>query len=177
MVKFLSLLLFSVFLLTSHHLFSHEEHFQKIVNADILVKWLGQFHPISLHFPIALIVMTCVSEFLSLWFGNKLFKNASHFMIISAAITVIPTVLFGFAYAYETNYEGVLANIFWWHRSSGVFTGIFAIVTAILKELDIRKFWGMKTAYYLCLTILFLSVNITGYLGGEMTFGLWHLLP
>jgi uncharacterized membrane protein len=142
-----------------------------------IIRWLGNFHPIFLHFPIALIIMTVIAELLFFWSGNTLFDQAARFMIIAAAISAIPTALFGFAFGYDANYEGILANIYWWHRFFGVFTTLLTIVTAILRELHSRKQWDTMKAYYLCLAIIFISVNLTGFLGGEMTFGPGHLWP
>lgn len=135
-----------------------------------IVHWFGNFHLIFLHFPIALIVMTVVSELLFCWYGFPVFDQSSRFMIIAAAITTIPTALFGFALAYEAHYEGILFSFFWWHRIFGVFTTLLTIVAAILREDYSGKRWAMK-AYYICLAIVFLSVNLTGYLGGAMSFG------
>jgi len=142
-----------------------------------IIHLLGNFHPIFLHFPIALIVMTVVSELFFFWYENPLFDQASRFMIIAAAISAIPTALFGFAFGYDAHYEGILANFFWWHRFLGVFSTLLTIATAILRELHSRKQWNTMKAYYICLAIIFISVNLTGFLGGRMTFGLSHLWP
>lgn len=174
-------------------LFSHEEHHHEVEDTkqqvtspnstsdtemdnskDTYTKfihWLGQFHPVILHFPIALIVMTVISELLYYWYGAPLFEHASRFMIITAAITAIPTALFGLAFGYDAHYEGMLFNIFWWHRFLGIFTTLLTIVTAFLRELHTRKQWNTMNVYYICLFIIFISVNLTGYLGGSMTFG------
>ena len=140
------------------------------------IKWIGNFHPIVLHFPIALIVMTVIAELLSIKSSYPIFKQAARFMIIAAAITALPTVILGLAYGYGASYEDPLILVFWWHRFLGISTAILAIITAIFKELHVRN--KMKThAYTISLSFLFIFVTVTGYLGGEMTFGLFHLLP
>src|SRR5262249_6508898 len=139
-----------------------------------IIHLLGNLHPIFLHFPIALIFMTIISELFFVWNGNFLFDQAARFMIIAAAISAIPTTLSGFAFGYDAHYEGILADFFWWHRFLGVFTTLLTIVTAILKELHSRKQWNTMAAYYICLAVIFISVNLTGFLGGGMTFGPDH---
>ena len=141
------------------------------------IKWIGNFHPIFNHFPIALIVMTGLSELLFLWFPSPVFSNASRFMIIAAAITAMPAALFGLAYGYEANYTGQLSSVFWWHRFTGISTAILAVTSAVLKELHVRKRVNKIGYYYTALIISILFVTITGYLGGEMTFGLFHMFP
>ena len=176
-VFFLTILM--CLLLVQVQAFSHEGHQEEAaqvqveeVTVDKIIKWVGNFHPILLHFPIALITMAAVSELLFFWNGNPLFDQASRFMILSAAVTVIPTVLTGLAYGYNAQYEGVMASYFWWHRFFGIFTALLAIITAVIRE-----FPSTRAAYYLCLFLLFISVNVTGFLGGSLTFGIGHLWP
>lgn len=97
-------------------------------------------------------------------------------MIIAAAITALPTAIFGLAYGYGANYENTLYFLFWWHRFLGISTAVLAIITAVFKELHVRNKIGVR-AYTISLTFLFIFVTVTGYLGGEMTFGLFRLLP
>ncbi|NGX58772.1 MAG: hypothetical protein K940chlam3_01680 [Chlamydiae bacterium] len=141
------------------------------------IRWIGNFHPISIHFPIALIVMTGLAELLYLKFPYPIYSNASRFMIIAAAVTAIPTALLGLAYGYEANYSGVLSELFWWHRFCGISTAFLAALTAILKELLLRKKINDVIYYYTALVITIAFVTTTGYLGGEMTFGLFNLFP
>ncbi len=135
-------------------------------------QWIGGFHFIFLHFPIALIMMTTFSELLFAWNKRMIFEFASRFMLISAAVLSIPTVILGLTYSYTTSYSGVLAQFIWWHQWLGISTAFFAIFVAC-----IRGFKGTSKLYYLSLFFLFLLVNITGYLGGGMTFGPYHMYP
>ena len=135
-------------------------------------QWLGSFHFIFLHFPIALIVMTGISELLLAWLRRPIFDYASRFMIIAAATLAVPTALLGLIYSYTTSYSGLLADFIWWHMWAGISTAIFAIFVAFIREC-----LGISKLYYMSLFILFLLVNITGYLGGGMTFGPYHMHP
>lgn len=136
------------------------------------MQWIGSFHFIFLHFPIALIAMTVISELLFTWYASPIFDYASRFMLIAAAILAVPTALLGLTYSYTAIYTGILADFVWWHMWSGFATAIFSIFVVFLRES-----YGRKHFYYTCLFLLFLLVNITGFLGGEMTFGPYHMLP
>jgi len=138
------------------------------------IKWIGNYHVIILHFPIALIMMTAVAELFSIKSKSPIFTQAARFMIIAAAITALPAALLGLAYGYGVNYDQTLTQLFWWHRFFGLSTALLAIITACLKELHVRKKIGVL-AYAISLALLVVLVTITGYLGGEMTFGLFHL--
>ena len=93
-------------------------------------------------------------------------------MLIAAAITALPTSLFGLIYSYTGLYEGMLSDFLYWHMWLGISTAIFSIITAFIRE---RK--GPSKLYYACLFFLLILVTLTGMLGGGMTFGPYHMLP
>ncbi len=136
------------------------------------LEWLGHFHFLFLHFPIALIIMTVVAEWLWIWFANPVFNHAARFMIVSAAVFAIPTALFGFALGYHQTYEGLDLELYTWHRFFGVLTVGLVTVTAVLKERHARQPATSLVGYYSCLFLLFLSINLTGVFGGSLAFGL-----
>ncbi len=136
------------------------------------VQWIGSFHFIFLHFPIALIAMTAISELLFAWYKRLIFDYASRFMLIAAAVLAVPTALLGLTYSYTATYNGLLADFVWWHMWFGFVTAILAIFVAFIRES-----WGISKFYYTCLVFLFLLVNVTGFLGGGMTFGPYHMHP
>ena len=135
-------------------------------------QWVGSFHFIFLHFPIALIAMTVISEFLFTYFQRPIFDYASRFMLIGAAIFAVPTALLGLTYSYTASYSGILADFIWWHMWFGIATAVYAILVAFLLERS-----GRNKLYYVSLFLLFLLMNITGFLGGGMSFGPYHMYP
>ena len=135
-------------------------------------QWVGSFHFIFLHFPLALIAMTAISEFLFTWFHRSIFDYAARFMLIAAAVFSVPTALLGLTYSYTASYSGILADFIWWHMWFGIATAVFAIIVAFLRER-----LGRSKFYFTSLFLLLLLVNITGYLGGGMTFGPYHMYP
>ena len=96
---------------TTKHKHNHDSNISKNKSGyKKFIKWIGNFHPIAIHFPIALIVMTGFSELLILLFPKSNFGYASRFMIVSAAITSVPAALLGLAYGYEAVYSGSLSD-------------------------------------------------------------------
>lgn len=151
--------------------FAHEEH-NETGRPDSWMQWIGSFHFIFLHFPIALISTTVISEILFVRYARPIFDFASRFMLIAGAILAFPTAILGLTYSYTATYEGLLANFVWWHMWLGFITAVFALFVAIIRE-----FWGISRFYYMCLVLLFLLVSITGFLGAGMTFGPDHMTP
>lgn len=135
-------------------------------------EWIGSFHLIFLHFPIALIAMTVVSELLYVWYHFPIFNYSSRFMLISGSILALPTALSGWLYSYSSTYDGLLADFLWWHMWLGFIAAAFAIVVTILREA-----YETTKSYYTCLIFLFLLIHITGYLGGGLTFGPYIIFP
>lgn len=155
-------------------LYAHEAHFQGAAEGVYgkLIHWIGNFHLIFLHFPIALIITTACADLLFLYSKKPLFSEASRLMILCTAISAILTVLTGFAFAYQMHYEGILATFYWLHLSLGILIALLAVVAVFLRELHANKKLTSLRAYYFCIVALFISVNATGFFGGEMTFGL-----
>lgn len=133
----------------------------------MVLEWIGNFHFVFLHFPIALIIMTAFAELFFAYTGKAFYSNAARFMLIAATLFALPTALFGYALSIHTTLTADL----YWHRLFGFFTAFFAIITLLLREKQYRR------SYQFALLILFLSINITASLGGDMTFGEDALTP
>lgn len=180
------LFLLLCFLCCNSAVFSHEgHHISALENVHEIIKeptpegrpttwtqWIGSFHLIFLHFPIALINMLVISECLFGLYKKPIYEFSSRFMLISAAIITPITALFGLIYSYSAPYEGLMATFLFWHMWLGTFSAIGIILLAFIRELS-----GANKLYYYCLGVLFLLLNLTGYFGAEMTFGPYHMLP
>jgi uncharacterized membrane protein len=137
------------------------------------IQWLGNFHPVTLHFPIVLIVMACIAEVLLYFSRSEIYRYSARFMILAAPFFTLLTVLSGLAYGYGVSYEPPLGEIFWWHRSLGIAILAITILTATLEYSRARASQANRL-YHPLLLVLFLLVCVTGYLGGELTFGVDH---
>lgn len=137
-----------------------------------LLHWIGNFHLLVLHFPIALAFTAAAAEVAFQRSKNPVFDHAARVMILATALTAIPTVLFGLALGYEAQYEGILADFYWWHRFCGLLTLMVAFITAYWREYVARDH-----LYITFLTLLVVLITLTGYLGGSLTFGPGSLLP
>ncbi|HEV8051354.1 MAG TPA: DUF2231 domain-containing protein [Parachlamydiaceae bacterium] len=192
----MKLFFFLVFISFSLVLFSHEGHHEQkqMKNKEIVqekenvqventqsiegsrtlmwAQWLGSFHFIFLHFPIALINVVAISELLFAIYKKPMFEISSRFMLIVAAIITPPTALLGLIYSYSASYDGLMETFLWWHMWFGISTAIFTIAV-----LYIRERVGISKLYYSFLILLFLMINITGFFGGGMTFGLSLMYP
>src|SRR5204863_420723 len=70
------------------------------------VRWLGRFHLLLLHFPIALVLAAGVGEVVSAWRSSREPSPAVQFCLALAAVTAVPTVAVGWLHAAAGNGVG-----------------------------------------------------------------------
>jgi uncharacterized membrane protein len=133
------------------------------------VRWLGKFHLLLLHFPIALLIAAGVGEVVATWRGYRIPSEVVQFCLSLAAVAVVPTVAIGWLHAAAGN--GVTSpQLLTAHRWLGTFAGVWVIGTALGAWRDARRgvrSRGVRTA----LLIGILLVVATAHAGGLMAHG------
>jgi uncharacterized membrane protein len=131
--------------------------------------WIGKFHLLLLHFPIALVVAASVGEFWSLVQSSRVPGPAVRFCLLLGAISAVATVALGWLHALGGHGAG-MPRILTFHRWLGTTAGLSVVVTAILSEGDARR--GIRSLT--TRTLLFvgaLLIGLTGHFGGILTQG------
>jgi uncharacterized membrane protein len=139
---------------------------------DAWLQWFGNFHFLFVHFPIALIIMACIAELLFTWKKDSQYNFTVNFLLIAAAIFVIPTVLSGLSLAGSGEATSETNSLLDWHEAFGFITLTLTIITVV-----IRIFLGRCPLYLWSLFLLLICVLTTSHLGGLMAFGDFNLLP
>jgi uncharacterized membrane protein len=131
------------------------------------ISWIGKFHLLMLHFPIALLMSALSAEVWSIRKGSRIPSPTVRFCLGSAALSSVTTVTLGWLFALSgQGTSGLLA----WHRWLGTITGVCAVTLAIVSELDSRR--GVRRWSTRALILAgALLVGITGHLGGLMVHG------
>lgn len=177
------LLLLLIFLSFNNTHFAHEGHHENAVATTVQnqensteasqekkssswTQWIGSYHLILLHFPIALINMVAISDVLWIRYRKPIFDYSSRFMILSAALLAPPTAILGWIYSYSFPYEGPMRIFLLWHMGFGISATLLAVITALIREK-----MGQCKLYYTCLVILVILIIFTCFYGGKMTFG------
>lgn len=141
-----------------------------------IITFIGKFHPVAVHLPIALFLVAALAELLFLFTGGpSLLRSAARFNLLIAVPTAAISVLLGFAAETGTDYPQDYTKIFLLHRSMGVVSLILGTIAALFSELAIRISSGavIKT-YRTALLLTVISVSLTGHLGGLLVYGLNH---
>lgn len=138
-----------------------------------LITFLGKFHPLVVHFPIALVLGAFVAEVLGVVTRKSLFSDAARFSIALAAISVVVTVGLGWAAGVSAHYPGELTRTLWLHRWVGTVTGFLVLATAALSEKSRLGTARGKPliAYRALLLLASVAVGVTGHLGATLIYG------
>ena len=135
----------------------------------------GFFHPATVHFPIALLLVGGV--FVALGFKWPAVGTQVPLACLwIGSITAIAATAMGWSFAVEKGYGSWTkvdtdAEIFW-HRWSAVIVTAIAVVSAIVALVAVlRKRPGLNPVWKTGLVIVSLLIGLVGHQGGELTYG------
>jgi uncharacterized membrane protein len=137
--------------------------------------WVGHFHPVSTHFPVALMFVAVFAEGLAWWTRRDSWLQTVRFLVVLAALGALAAAVLGWINAYFAVYTGTSTMILQWHRWLGTGTALWSFVCAGLVmiyecqegTLERRRFRG-------ALLLGAALVGISGFLGSALIYGLDH---
>ncbi|MEO7933186.1 MAG: DUF2231 domain-containing protein [Chthoniobacterales bacterium] len=139
-----------------------------------LIRALGQFHPPSAHFPIALLIAAFPAEVMWKRTRKPNWKSTVRFCVMLGAISAVLTALLGWCNA--SPHTGELAHIMEWHRWLGTGTAVWAVGLAIISEMAHKvgqpRLW--RYSFRTTLVAGILLVSFTGYFGAALVYGIQH---
>lgn len=130
---------------------------------------LGQFHPPSTHFPIALLIAALPAELMFLLTKKDSWKETVRFCVLLGAASAVVTASLGWCEAAVSHFSGMSANVLTWHRWWGTATAVWAVFVAALAQRS-----HSRSLFRLTLLIGIIFVSIAGYLGASLIYGLNH---
>ena len=152
----------------------HEEHARPDGQSRLL-GFIGKFHPIAVHFPIALVIVAALAEFLFLLAKRPWLGNAARFCIVIGAIGALVAAVTGFLAERSASYRGDYVTILERHEALGISAGVVIVLAAILSELARWKQSAkLRMAYRIALLAALAIVGLTGYYGGMLVHGIDH---
>lgn len=160
---------------SAEHDHAAHEHGGEQTGLVKLISWLGNFHPPSVNFPIALLINGALAELLFMITGRSLFAAAARFCVWLGSVSTIGAVILGWFFAgfRWTDPDWIMTV----HRWLGTAAGIWVIMVLTLciaaYQSDGRgRRW--LPWYRLTLFIGALAVAANGFFGGAMIYGLDH---
>lgn len=151
------------------------------INAETLLAFAGQVHPVLVHFPIALLLAAVMLELLHAVFGRRT-DTAPDSRISTAARACLVLGVLGAAAAAWSGWvredlapiTGSVASLVPIHRWLGIAALSVAFV-ALLMSVPARSRPRAARAYRLVLIAAATVVGITGHYGGSITWGPGYL--
>ena len=138
-------------------------------NPPDLVVFLGRFHPLVVHFPIALLLVAFVMEFLTRRPRFSDLRPSVSPMLFLGSVGAFFSVAAGLLLAASGGYGG---DTIWWHKWTGIGVAVLSLAAYIIRK---RAFasenFQLKRIYSgLVLVSLFLLV-FASHKGGSLTHG------
>ncbi len=133
----------------------------------------AHFHPMIVHFPVAIIIVGFTAEVVSLFFkSEKCLSKTGFYLMILGALAAIAAWSTGHLFAGEPT-EGEILKVFSKHETMGFITMILMVIGSLfrvwllVKKKEETQLKWIAFSFYL---LAFCSVSITGYLGGAMVY-------
>jgi mono/diheme cytochrome c family protein/uncharacterized membrane protein len=140
-----------------------------MASANRTLRWLGKFHLLMLHFPIALVLAAGIGEIRSVWRRDPQPSGSVRFCLWLGALAAIPTVGLGWLHAADGN--GLSSSpLLTAHRWLGTTAAAWLIITAAFVERDARG--GVRSrGVWLLMASGILVTSLTAHLGGLLSRG------
>ena len=139
------------------------------------LRWVGRFHPVSTHFPVALMFVAVFAEGIAWWTRRESWLQTVRFLVILAALGAVAAAVLGWVNASFTSYVGQSAAILQWHRWLGTGTALWSAVCAGLSVVTKCEEGSSERQRFRGALLLGAAlVGIAGFLGSALIYGLDH---
>jgi uncharacterized membrane protein len=132
----------------------------------------NEFHPMLVHFPVALLLIGLLADISSLVFKKEMcLSKAGLYLLIAGTLFVVPTVLSGLFFTPALG--GEAGDLKEKHEhfalitlSVAILTSVFRVYLAFSKKENTNLKWPALGLYILTSAL----AGITGYLGGILVY-------
>lgn len=141
--------------------------FESYLDIPLWLQPIGRMHPLVLHFPIALLLLALLLEFLRFrpeFQSLPFFQDFSRYLLLFSVLTGWLAAVMGLFLSQEEGYSGQLLE---WHKWSG--SGMVFLASLIY---GFRNFpWYRKKVAKAGIGITALAIILTGHFGAALTHG------
>ncbi|OYX23473.1 MAG: hypothetical protein B7Z16_02485 [Algoriphagus sp. 32-45-6] len=143
-----------------------------------LSQLFGRFHPMLVHFPIALILVAVVMELFTIGNFRHSFRSGIRFLVILGAISAAISAGMGWLLAEN---EGITGSTLDLHRILGlVSAGLSVFLLVLLRKSELNPSTSSIKTYRLILFLTSMGIGVAGHFGASLTHGedyLTEVLP
>ena len=136
-------------------------------NPPVLVRLAGRLHPLTVHFPIGLLLLATFLRLLGRRAGGRPNLQASADLVWDlGALSAVTVALTGNALALEGGFD---ETIVWWHRRLGIMVAVASVAASLTRRVQA---WPRLAALYgPCVVLTCLALVSAGHLGGTLVHG------
>jgi mono/diheme cytochrome c family protein/uncharacterized membrane protein len=136
---------------------------------DRILRWVGKFHLLMIHFPIALVLAAGVGEVWSAWRRSSIPSDTVRFCLWLAALAAVPTAGLGWIFAAAGNGAGS-PQLLMTHRWLGTTAAMWLVIAAVCAERDAhRRIRSQRVRLLLGAGVLITA--LTAHVGGLLARG------
>lgn len=139
--------------------------------------FLGKFHVLIIHFPIALLPLSALLEFLAILSKKPMLRQAARVQFVLGAFAAIVAATLGWILAINTHPEQALQQTLFLHRWGGVSVAVLSGL-GLLFLFTSKRFPKITPKLYKgVLVLLLVLVPVTAHFGGTLVYGLNYFTP
>jgi uncharacterized membrane protein len=135
----------------------------------------SKFHPLLVHFPIALVLTAAVAELVAITTARQSWRTVAVANIRAGAVMGLVAAITGWLFGSSPLVD--TSTLLEWHRWLGVGGAAGAIGAAFLSAAPDESSHRSTFVYRLTLFVTAFLVAITGHLGGTLVWGARFFLP
>jgi mono/diheme cytochrome c family protein len=135
-----------------------------------LLAWLGRFHLLAIHFPIALLAAAAFAELVAAWKGARTPAPTVQYCVLLATVSAVAAVGLGWLHADLGGWGRTSAQLLFAHRWLGTISGMSLITIAVLSERE-RRLNRRSRMFRIVLGVGFALVAAAAHFGGLMVHG------
>jgi uncharacterized membrane protein len=139
------------------------------------MSFIGKFHPLLVHFPIALVLTAAAAELVVIATLRQAWRTVAVTNIRGGAALGVVTAITGWLFASSPGIDATTSLE--WHRWLGVAGAAGAIGAALLSSRLHGSSRRVAFGYRVTLFVTALLVAIAGHLGGTLVWGAGFLRP
>jgi uncharacterized membrane protein/mono/diheme cytochrome c family protein len=137
-----------------------------------ILRWLGKFHPVSTHFPVALLLTAVLAEGIAWWVRRAEWMLLVRFLVVLGALSSVPAATLGWLADFPTLDGSPLAMVYRFHQILGTTAAVWALICATLVcTAECEEGSPARRRFRGALLFGAFLIGVVGFLGGVLTAG------
>jgi uncharacterized membrane protein len=125
------------------------------------------FHPVIVHFPIALFIFGAFLDFLGRYRRDDVVRGVAFWNLLFGTLATLVAIPTGFIAAIRLGYPLSIGTPVFLHLSLGILAALLMVAVVLWRRTNLVT----HKAYWVLLALAAAAVGIAGHFGGQMVYG------